>query len=72
MMFAVLQHLNIPYKITWLWREPEPFAITVGMLQGDVLAPFLFITVINNASKISAGDFASTQIMNNQNFISLK
>ena len=35
----------------------EPFAITTGVLQGDVLAPFLFIIVIDYVSKRSAGDF---------------
>ena len=31
--------------------------LTTGVLQGDVLAPFLFIIVIDNVSKRSAGDF---------------
>ena len=35
----------------------EPFAITTGVLQGDVLAPFLFIIVIYYVSKRSAEDF---------------
>ena len=35
----------------------ELFAITTGMLQGDVLASFLFIIVIDYVSKRSAGDF---------------
>jgi hypothetical protein len=35
----------------------EPFDITTGVLQGDVLAPFLFIIVIDYVSKLSAGKY---------------
>ena len=35
----------------------EKIAITTGILQCDVLAPFLFIIVIDYLSKRSAGDF---------------
>jgi hypothetical protein len=35
----------------------EPFNITTGVLQGDVLAPFLFIIVIDYVSRESADEF---------------
>ena len=72
MMFAILQHYGIPDKIVSAIRVlydqstsqvyiqgqlSEPFAITTGVLQGDVLAPFLFIIVIDYVSKRSAEDF---------------
>ena len=72
MMFAILRHYGIPDKIVSAIRAlydqstcqvylrgqvSEPFAITTGVLQGDVLAPFLFIIVIDYVSKRSAGDF---------------
>jgi hypothetical protein len=34
----------------------EQFKVTTGVLQGDVLAPFLFIIVIDYVSTLSAGD----------------
>ena len=72
MMFSILQHYGIPDKIVSAIRvlydqstcqvylqgqRSEPFAITTGVLQGDVLAPFLFIIVIDYVSKRSVGDF---------------
>ncbi len=72
MMFAILRHYGIPEKIVTeirvLYDESTcqvflkgqlsgPFDITTGVLQGDVLAPFLFIIVIDYISKQSAGDF---------------
>ena len=68
-MFAILQHNRIPDKIVSAIRVlydqstsqiyiqgqlSEPFAITTGVLQSDVLAPFLFIIVIDYVSKRSA------------------
>ena len=38
----------------------EPFQITTGVLQGDVLAPFLFIIVIDYVSSLSAGNYGYT------------
>jgi hypothetical protein len=72
MMFAILLHYGIPEKIVHAirvlydnstsivyidGRESDPFNITTGVLQGDVLAPFLFIIVIDYISKLSAGNF---------------
>ena len=72
MMFAILRHYGIPDKIVSAIRVlydqstcqvylrgqvSKPFAITTGVLQGDVLAPFLFIIVIDYVSKRSARDF---------------
>ena len=72
MMFAILRHYGIPAKIVDAIRVlydkstsqvfikgqlSEPFDITTGVLQGDVLAPFLFIIVIDYVSKKAAGDF---------------
>lgn len=72
MMFAILLHYGIPEKIVKAIRVlydnstsrvysdgqiSEPFQITTGVLQGDVLAPFLFIIVIDYISKLSAGEF---------------
>ena len=66
MMFAILQNYGIPDKIVSAIRVlcdqstsqvyiqgqlSEPFAITTGVLQGDILAPFLFIIVIYYVSK---------------------
>jgi len=71
MMFAILRHYGIPLKIVDAIRvlydnstsrvyvegqTSELFNITTGVLQGDVLAPFLFIIVIDYISKRSAGD----------------
>jgi hypothetical protein len=71
MMFAILRHYGIPEKIVNAIRvlydhstsrvyvdgqTSQPFDITTGVLQGDVLAPFLFIIVIDYISKRSAGD----------------
>lgn len=72
MMFAILRHYSIPQKIVAAIRVlydeskcqvylqgqlSEPFKITTGVLQGDVLAPFLFIVVIDYVSKRSAEGF---------------
>lgn len=61
-MFAILRHYGIPAKIVGAIRvlydnssaqvyvggeKSTPFNITTGVLQGDVLAPFLFIIVID-------------------------
>ena len=35
----------------------DPFKITTGVLQGDVLAPFLFIIVIDYVSSLSAVNY---------------
>ena len=35
----------------------EPFNVTTGVLQGDVLAPFLFVIIIDYLSKRSEGNF---------------
>ncbi len=72
MMFAILRHYGIPEKIvegirvlydkcsTQVFLKgqlSESFNVTTGVLQGDVLAPFLFIIVIDYISSQSAGDF---------------
>ena len=61
MMFSILRHYGIPKKIVEAVRVfhanstsrvfvegevSEPFNITTGVLQGDVLAPFLFILLL--------------------------
>ncbi len=72
MMFAILRHYGIPQKIidairvlydgstSQVYLEgqlSEPFAVTTGVLQGDILAPFLFIIVINYVSRLFAESF---------------
>ena len=72
MMFSILRHYGIPEPIVEAIRTlytdsssrvyiegttSEPFKITTGVLQGDVLAPFLFIIVIDYISCLSAGNF---------------
>jgi hypothetical protein len=62
MMFAILLHYGIPEKIvtaiTKLYDQSrgtvlingklsDPFDISTGVLQGDVLAPFLFVIVVD-------------------------
>ena len=62
MMFAILRHYGIPEKIVMAIRVlydnsrssvfvdgllTEEFEVTTGVLQGDVLAPFLFIIIID-------------------------
>jgi hypothetical protein len=62
MMFAILRHYGIPDKIVKAIRVlydnskssvfvdgllTEEFDVTTGVLQGDVLAPFLFIIIID-------------------------
>ena len=71
-MFAILRHYGIPTQIVNAIRVmydestsrvyvggeiSEAFKITTGVLQGDVLAPFLFIIVRDYVSGLSAGDF---------------
>ena len=71
-MFAILLHYGIPVKIVNAIRvlydhsssrvyvagqTSESFNITTGVLQGDLLAPFLFIIVMDYVSKSSAGEF---------------
>jgi hypothetical protein len=72
MMFAILRHYGIPEKIVKAIRVlydkstsrvyfngevSKPFDVTTGAIQGDVLAPFLFIIVIDYVSRLSAGEF---------------
>ncbi len=72
MMFAILRHYGIPEKIVSAIRvlydhsksrvyvngqSSEPFNITTGVLQGDVLAPFLFVIVIDYITKRAAEDY---------------
>ena len=72
MMFAILRHYGIPAKIVnairVLYDNSEsqvyeggqlsmPFKITTGVLQGDVLAPFLFIVVIDYITRRSQDQF---------------
>ena len=72
MMFAILRHYGIPSKIVNAIRVlydnsksqvyeggqlSVPFNITTGVLLGDVLAPFLFIIVIDYITRQSQGQF---------------
>jgi hypothetical protein len=72
MMFAILRHYGIPEKIVEAIRAlydhstsrvyvdgqySQPFDITTGVLQGDVLAPLLFIIVIYYVTRQSASEF---------------
>ena len=41
-MYAILQHYLNPDNITWHWQVPEPFAITTGKFQADVIASFIY------------------------------
>ena len=69
-MFAILRHYGIPQEIANAIRVlyehsnsrvyiggqvAESFEITTGVLQGNVLAPFLFIIVIDYITKFSEG-----------------
>ena len=80
MMFAILLHYGIPEQIVKAIRVlydhsasrvcvdgqvSEPFDITTGVLQGDVLAPFLFIIVIDYVSKIAEGEFGYLTLKGN-------
>ena len=70
-MFAILRHYGVPSKIVKAIRLyddsysqvfisgqlSEKFQINTGVLQGDVLAPFLFVIVIDYISKVSQKDF---------------
>ena len=64
-MFEILKLYDIPQKIISAIRvlyintyskmlnteeEASPFEILFGILQGDTLAPFLFIIVVDHAS----------------------
>ena len=68
MMFAILRHYGIPEKIVAAIRVlydnsssrvyvqgemSESFRVTTGVLQGDVLAPFLFVIVIDYITRLS-------------------
>ena len=72
MMFAILRHYGIPERIVSAIRIlyegstsrvlidgqlSKEFAITTGVLQGDVLAPFLFIIVIDYVMNKSENDY---------------
>lgn len=72
MMFDILRHYGVPKQIVDAihvlydqskstvyvgGHESKTFDVTTGVLQGDVLAPFLFIIVIDYISKKSAMDF---------------
>jgi hypothetical protein len=72
MMFSILRHYGIPEKIVKAIRVlydnstsrvfvegelSEPFQITTGVLQGDVLAPFLFIIITDYVSRQAASDY---------------
>jgi hypothetical protein len=72
MMFAILLHYGIPEKIVKAIRVlydnsssrvsvngelSDPFNISTGVLQGDVLAPFLFIIVIDWVCKPLADNY---------------
>ncbi len=64
MMFAILRDYGIPEQIVKVIRDnsmshvfadghvSELFKISTIVLQGDVLAPFLFIIVIHYVSKL--------------------
>jgi hypothetical protein len=72
MMHAILRHYGIPEKVvnavTTMYnntkgvvlvngKSSDPFNITTGVLQGDVLAPFLFVIVIDYVMSNSESDF---------------
>ena len=72
MLFAIMRHYGIPEKIVnsirALYKDSTSqvfidghlspkFNVTTGVLQGDVLAPFLFIMVIDYISRLSKGDY---------------
>ena len=71
-MFAILRHYGIPDKIVSAIKVlyegstsrvlldgklSEEFKVSTGVLQGDVLAPFLFIIVIDYVMKNSEKDY---------------
>ena len=71
-MFAILRHYGIPAKVVDAiarmyceskgavlvgGKSSEPFDITTGVLQGDVLAPFLFIIVMDYVMSRSEQNF---------------
>jgi hypothetical protein len=71
-MFAILRHYGIPQQIvsaikllydgstSRVYVEGQlsnPFNVTTGILQGDVLAPFLFIIVVDYVTRHSAQNF---------------
>ena len=72
MMFAILRHYGIPEKIVraikLMYEDTtsrvyiegklsEQFKVTTGVLQGDVLAPSLFIIVMDYVMSLSEKDF---------------
>ena len=75
MLFAILRHYGIPqvivnviyafymnskYTVSVGNKLSDEFNISSGVLQGDVLAPYLFIIVI---------DYVMTRSQNNYGFI---
>ena len=67
-MFAILRHYGILDKVEVLYEDSssrvlldgkisEEFKLSTGVLQGDVLAPFLFIIVIDYVMKNSVKDY---------------
>jgi hypothetical protein len=71
-MFEILRLYGIPLEIINAIRQlynnskgvvsvngktSDPFDINTGVLQGDVLAPFLFVIVIDYIMRRSAGDY---------------
>jgi hypothetical protein len=71
MMFAILRHHGIPESIVAAIRSlydkstsrvyvggqlSDPLAVTTGVLQGDVLVPFLFVIAIDYITKRAAED----------------
>ena len=73
-MFAVLRHYGIPEPLVNAIGAPynnsksavmvdgnisEPFEVSTGVLQGDVLAPFLFIILVDYLLKKATSDLDS-------------
>ena len=73
-MFAVLRHYGIPEPLVTaigaLYNNSksavmvdgnisEPFEVSTGVLQGDVLAPFLFIILVDYLLKKATSDVDS-------------
>ena len=73
-MFEILKLYGIPDKIVSAIKvlysnttstilspdgETSPFSIVAGILQGDTLAPFLFITVVDYVLRMSVDNISS-------------
>ena len=73
-MFAVLRHYGIPEAvvnaISVLYKNSksavmvdgglsDPFDVTTGVLQGDVLTPFLFVVLVDYLLKKATSQFDS-------------